>query len=182
MITKKASLLATTALAVLALACSGPADRSSSHEPTAGSQTSAGDVSDSIASVLKSYEAIRAKLAADQAPQRSHYEELATEARQAAHEQSGQGQQALVDLSEAAQEAAVRATQELAEARRQFGEISAPLIGFLSAKPELARGRFVFECPMAKGYPKWVQAAETASNPYMGTQMASCGTASDWAR
>ena len=30
---------------------------------------------------------------------------------------------------------------------------------------------------MAKSYPKWVQASDTVSNPYMGSEMATCGVA-----
>lgn len=182
MIINKASLFAAATLALLALACSGPADQSSSQEPTPGSRTSAGDFSEAIASVFRSYESVRANLASDEAPQRSQYDGLAGAARRAAQEQTGEDQQALIGLSEAAEAASASPAPDLVEARRQFGEISATLISFLSDNPSLARGRFVFECPMTKGYSKWVQDAETASNPYMGTEMASCGAASDWRR
>lgn len=179
---KTAPLFAAAVMAAFILACTGPADQSSSNASPAGSGTSAEDIPNAIVPVFESYESIRAALAADQSPQPSQYEGLAAAARRAAQEQTSEGEQVLVELSEAAKVAAAQASQELPEARRRFGEVSELLIGFLSANPGLARGRFVFECPMAKVYPKWVQSSETVSNPYMGSAMASCGSASALAR
>ena len=180
MIMKKVSLIAIAGLATLALGCTGPASESASEEPTAGSQAISEGPSEAVASVLESYEAIRATLASDQAPGSSQYATLAAAASQAAEEQADAAREALIEMADAAEKVAAAAAQELPEARRQFGEVSEPLIGFLSANPELARGQFVFECPMAKGYPKWVQNSEIVSNPYLGTEMASCGTAAAW--
>ena len=64
--------------------------------------------------------------------------------------------------------------------REAFSEVSKRLIAWLSAEPALTRGRYVFECPMAKAYPKWIQQSETVSNPYMGAAMDTCGEASNW--
>ena len=69
---------------------------------------------------------------------------------------------------------------QLDQARNAFGEMSRHLIAAIAAEPDLAVGRFVFECEMAKGYPKWVQASETVANPYMGAAMPTCGVKSDW--
>ncbi len=69
---------------------------------------------------------------------------------------------------------------QLDQARNAFGEMSRHLIAAIAAEPDLAVGRFVFECEMAKGYPKWVQASETVANPYMGAEMPTCGVKSDW--
>ena len=58
--------------------------------------------------------------------------------------------------------------------------MSRALIAVLSAEPSLQQGRHVYECPMAKGYKKWVQVSEGVSNPYMGTDMLQCGTEADF--
>jgi threonine/homoserine/homoserine lactone efflux protein len=34
----------------------------------------------------------------------------------------------------------------------------------------------VFECPMAKGYKRWVQPTDELENPYMGQEMLTCGS------
>ena len=48
------------------------------------------------------------------------------------------------------------------------------------AEPSHKKGRYVFYCPMVKGYQKWVQVDKKISNPYMGTRMLECGAKSDW--
>lgn len=64
--------------------------------------------------------------------------------------------------------------------RRTFGDVSRSVVALLAAEPVLQQGRHVFECPMAQGYKKWVQPTAEISNPYMGTRMPSCGSASEW--
>ncbi len=54
------------------------------------------------------------------------------------------------------------------------------VVALLTADPELARGKHLFECPMATGYKKWVQTSEEISNPYMGKAMPACGAAAEW--
>jgi Cu(I)/Ag(I) efflux system membrane fusion protein len=44
----------------------------------------------------------------------------------------------------------------------------------------LSAGWHVFECRMFEGHPRWIQRSEHPDNPYMGTQMPSCGTATSW--
>ncbi len=63
--------------------------------------------------------------------------------------------------------------------RKAFGEASSHVVGILSREPRLAKGLHVFECPMAQGYKKWVQADEKISNPYMGSRMPACGSKSE---
>lgn len=69
---------------------------------------------------------------------------------------------------------------DLASARLVFGEISRAYLTAMKDKPDLAGGQvFVFRCPMAEGYQKWVQLDETMKNPYMGKKMLDCGSKSD---
>ena len=62
--------------------------------------------------------------------------------------------------------------------RTAFGETSRPLVAVLAAAPSLSKGMYVFECPMASGYQKWIQTDSEISNPYMGSRMLTCGSAS----
>jgi Cu(I)/Ag(I) efflux system membrane fusion protein len=83
---------------------------------------------------------------------------------------------------EAGVEAAERlaAAKDLEEARARFGEVSRVLVGLAEADGRLREGWHVFECPMAKGFNKWVQRAPTLANPYMGERMLTCGTEAEW--
>lgn len=64
--------------------------------------------------------------------------------------------------------------------RLAYGELSKPLVALASAVPALREGRHIFECPMAKGYQKWLQAEPSLRNPYFGAKMLTCGEESDW--
>jgi len=75
----------------------------------------------------------------------------------------------------AADKLAEIAGSESAKVRLQFGEVSRPIVALLVAAPELAGSYHVFQCPMAKGYKRWVQPTASLSNPYMGTRMPTCG-------
>jgi len=63
---------------------------------------------------------------------------------------------------------------DLAALRRSFGELSRPLVALLGELSELT-GYFVFECPMAAGYKRWIQPTDAIQNPYMGSRMLRCG-------
>ncbi len=99
--------------------------------------------------------------------------------------------QAALDLEKAATAqgltAVATAATKLAEApadpdavRVSFGVVSEAVVAVVAAQPELQKGRAIFECPMAQGYKKWVQAAGTINNPYMGQRMLGCGAPSTW--
>jgi Cu(I)/Ag(I) efflux system membrane fusion protein len=72
------------------------------------------------------------------------------------------------------------AARDLDAARTAFGEVSRFLIALAGADRRLAPEWHVFECPMTKTFPKWMQPHEELENPYMGPEMATCGTESDW--
>ncbi len=65
--------------------------------------------------------------------------------------------------------------------RLTYGELSKSLVALVSASAPLREGRFVFECPMARGYQKWIQKEPSLRNPYFGAAMLTCGDESRWA-
>jgi membrane fusion protein, copper/silver efflux system len=83
----------------------------------------------------------------------------------------GQAQQAAQELGQAS---------DPEQARRHFAELSKYFVALASADPRLAEGWTLFECPMAKGFPKWFQRSDRLGNPYMGQKMLQCGTESEW--
>jgi hypothetical protein len=87
-------------------------------------------------------------------------------------------------LAKADDEAVAKAAKALADAkeiepaRKSFGELSKALL----AEVEAARKKgarlpdlYIFECPMAKPYGKWLQGKKEIGNPYMGAKMPRCG-------
>lgn len=67
---------------------------------------------------------------------------------------------------------------DLEGTRKAFADISKALIATLheAAKKGTDAGTvYVFECPMAKPYGKWLQAEDAIGNPYYGSEMLKCG-------
>jgi len=133
------------------------------------------DVQDPIAETMATYEKIRSLLADDKVEGLSkEAERLAKVASDAAD----RSQEALKARFLAAAKAAVKVKEakDLASARLAFGDVSREVVEILRTDPTLARGRYVYRCPMVKeGYALWVQAEKEISNPYMGKAMARCG-------
>ncbi|HEY3233770.1 MAG TPA: efflux RND transporter periplasmic adaptor subunit [Polyangiaceae bacterium] len=69
-----------------------------------------------------------------------------------------------------------KAIQEMRKALAEYYAHFLPLIG---ADPRLTQGWRVFECPMFENA-RWMQRSAAPENPYMGTKMLTCATASDW--
>ena len=157
------------------IGCSQEAPKASESAVVQGDQLPA-----SAEQVLAAYEGLRSHLANDQEVSAADFERVAEAARAAAASYSGETVVHLEQLASAADDGASRASLDLAVAREAFGEVSKQVVLLLAGRPELAKGRYVFECPMAKGYRKWVQQSESVSNPYMGQEMALCGSASEW--
>ncbi len=69
----------------------------------------------------------------------------------------------------------------IAAARKAFGGVSAALIKQVEANAKKKKGAvqlptvYLFKCPMAKPYGKWLQETDGISNPYMGARMPRCG-------
>jgi hypothetical protein len=70
---------------------------------------------------------------------------------------------------------------DLKGARVVFADISKAVVSALVADPALRQGRFIFECPMAPNYKRWVQTTSSLRNPYWGSEMLECGSQVDWA-
>lgn len=69
---------------------------------------------------------------------------------------------------------------DIEEVRLQFGEVSREMVAVISTFPALHDELFVYECPMAEDYGKWIQLEEQMANPYMGEEMLKCGSEADW--
>ena len=130
---------------------------------------------DSARAVLAAYERVRVSLAADDltgVPEAARA--LETSAKAAAS--AGNAHFSAIATSSSA----LAAAADLKAARTSFGEVSEHLVALLATDKALATGQHVFECPMVKGYNKWVQPSENLENPYMGKRMLTCGGESSW--
>lgn len=132
-----------------------------------------------LESALSSYEKIRGQLASDSiegVPDAAKaLKKAATHAAQSAPKEIATYLENLINAAKK-----LKAAADLDAARLAFGEASQALI-FIGAKEDsLSKGRYVFECSMAKGFQKWIQNDTNISNPYMGNQMKHCGDPSSW--
>ena len=118
---------------------------------------------------LAAYERVRALLAADEI-------KGVGDAARALETEATKAQYPAI----ATQAAKLAAVTEIEAARVAFGEVSREIITMLAKEPALAKGHHVFECPMTKGYRKWVQPTDDLANPYMGKKMLACGGESSW--
>jgi len=132
---------------------------------------------------LEAYEEIRARLASDAMEGVSERSKRAAEALHSAAAASADAPKIAAVLGRAAEAAHALAAQgELAGARVKFGELSRELLLMVGADDRLAEGRHVFQCPMTKGYDKWIQTSDKLENPYMGPKMLTCGSESELPR
>ncbi|HUO85095.1 MAG TPA: hypothetical protein VM534_08275 [Thermoanaerobaculia bacterium] len=138
-----------------------------------------GELTTAMTPVFDNYEALRAELAGDSTITLA---ENATRLKQAAvaavAKADGETKKDLESLAASATK--LLAATDLNGAREAFGEVSRHLLAVVAAAPNLAEGRFVFACPMAKPYGKWVQSEKKLANPYMGGKMLACGMPSKW--
>lgn len=126
-----------------------------------------------VGDTLDAYENTRAKLAQDNlAGAQPFATSLAVAARTAA-DHAVASKPHFVSIAAAADK--IAATKDMKEARAAFGDVSKSVIQLLVDDPELRTGRFLFLCPMAKGYQKWVQTTGKLNNPYFGSEMLECG-------
>lgn len=122
---------------------------------------------------LKSYEALREKLAADDLAGAQAQAKLVAEAATKAAADAGAAKQGLLDIATHAR--ATAAATEIGAARLAFGDLSRDTVALMVGNPSLRAGRFLFLCPMATGYQKWVQTTQSLTNPYWGKRMLTCG-------
>jgi membrane fusion protein, copper/silver efflux system len=168
-----------------ALACSKAAqpDSSPSLVPTAAAgQKPAEPAADKGAvAVLNAYEGLRSALAADDlSGAQAAAKQLATVATEAGKGTSTALVAGLKAIADAATVEAALAHTDATAVRKQFGEVSKHLVALVTSDAKLQQGRYVFECPMAPGYGKWIQTDTQVSNPYMGKRMLTCGSKSTW--
>lgn len=182
------------ALAAALLAGCG-ADRSPKSDATPGAESPAGETAralppqdyppaaeEALETALAAYEGVRAVLAADRteglaerasrlAPALTRAADATADASPAAASLLEEGARIAESLAEA---------PDLATAREAFSELNRVLLPVVGADPELAAGRYVYECPMVEGFNRWIQPEEGIENPFMGRAMPTCGSPSDW--
>ena len=122
-----------------------------------------------------SYESIRVALAADKT---DGVAEAATKLAKLAADASNSAPDNLkahyTGIAKAAGDLAK--AEDVAAMRGGFGDVSREVVGLMEMSPGTAKGQHVFECPMAKGYKRWIQPSAELANPYMGTEMLGCGS------
>ncbi|MGE3760742.1 MAG: hypothetical protein AB7L94_00625 [Kofleriaceae bacterium] len=127
--------------------------------------------------ILTAYERVRVLLAADEM---KGVAEAAREIESSAKTASRVSTTTPHFTAIASSAAKLAGASDLSAARDSFGEVSRRVIALLASDKALARGQFVYECPMVSGYKKWVQPSEDLQNPYMGKRMLACGGESTW--
>lgn len=151
-------------------------------QPAAAAEEHAGltdGTRSSMETVLVAYEQVRAGLAADQLESALQAAaRIETSAREAAGKAPPNLRPHLDAIAGAATRLKGASKDKPDEVRRLFGEVSRHVLELLVSERSLASGRYIFECPMAQGYKKWVQPSAEISNPYMGTRMPRCGSES----
>ena len=133
-----------------------------------------------IGELLSAYGLVRGALANDRSDVRAEALELASAARSGMESVPDRLRLPLEELAAASQRLAELDGSDLRRARSAFGEVSRELITLLSAEPGLQTGLWLYDCPMAEGYSKWVQSDEKVSNPYMGSEMLQCGKVAEF--
>ena len=175
-------LLRMIAIGSLLLAASaGACKRSGGEQPEQGRVPSALSPESRAAAseMLSAYEGLRAELAADAVARLPALAERLERAA-GALERGGPASLKPHAVALAAGARQIREHKEIERARMTFGEVTRGLMAILAIEPSLRQGRKVFECPMARGYKKWVQTSPRIENPYMGKAMLECGSESDW--
>ena len=162
---KRMTILASLAAALASV----PACDKKTDAPAAEASKAAPEAA-SAQATLTAYESIRKLLVRDQTVGLS----------EAAAELERTARAAKLDAIATAAAALKAKSGDIEEARQAFGEVSREVVALLVREPKLQEGRRVFECPMAKGYNKWVQPGDEIENPYMGARMLACGGKSDW--
>lgn len=127
---------------------------------------------------LAGYEGLREQLAADQTGGVSAPARNVASAMRAAKTADADMPAAVASHLTAGADAADALGQatDLPAARAAFATLSQHLIAAISADRTLAGEHHVFECPMTKGYNKWLQPDATLENPYKGAEMLTCGS------
>jgi Cu(I)/Ag(I) efflux system membrane fusion protein len=127
-----------------------------------------------VGTVLDAYDSLRLQLAHDDAAGASKSaQKIADAAKTASDAATGATKQPLSDVATAA--ATLAKASDITAARAAFSDVSKGVVSLLVADPSLQTGRFLFHCPMAKGYQNWVQTTTKLENPFFGKAMLDCG-------
>ena len=123
---------------------------------------------------LDAYDALRLALAHDDdALAKKSAANVAVFAKKAADASTDATKAPLADLAKAADKLANGA--DITAMRAAFADVNRDVVGVIVGNPALQTGRFLFMCPMAKGYQKWVQTTTKLENPFFGKAMIDCG-------
>src|SRR4051794_18162190 len=181
---RTALVVFTAALVLAAPACAPPAgNKPPSPPPTPAAAPPADKPSEPapvpprvdgpVGDVVDAYDAMRLQLAHDDLAAAKSAAKIADAAKAAAADAKGATKQPLTDL--AAHADAMAKAEDLPAARRAFSDVTKDVVALMVADPSLQTGRFLFMCPMAKGYQKWVQTSTKLENPFFGKSMIDCG-------
>ena len=127
------------------------------------------------------YEEIRAALARDAGGEVPANALLLAKAAQQAAAGSSDTRAELQALGATAEKLGAISNSDMRSLRGAFGEVSRAVVSLIVADESLANNRYIFRCPMTRGYKKWVQTSAELENPYMGTRMLNCGSKTRWA-
>jgi Cu(I)/Ag(I) efflux system membrane fusion protein len=160
------------------LAAAGCGGKKSAPAATPGAAALSSSASAAVTAALPGYEKVRVALAGDRLPD-------ATEAASnlaAALEKAEGGNPAETSLLAGAGRAAtaIAGAADLAPARQGFADLSRNLIGLIGRSPKIRGKLYLYFCPMAEGYARWVQTEKEPGNPYMGTRMPRCANPVSW--
>lgn len=161
----------------------GPAAAASSAPSAPSTYVLSDEVKAPLREVLTRYEKVRDKLADDKVDGLADDGgAIAAGVRKASAALSEEAPSAVSQTLIAAGAAAEKlaATADVTAARAAFGELSRSLVSLASTDTSLQEGLFIFECPMAEGYNKWLQPNDAIANPYMGKEMLQCGGGSEF--
>lgn len=132
-------------------------------------------------SVVDAYEEVHGHLVADHLSDALRAaSELVRAATSLQNAQRGNLKEQAAELASAARKMAREPASKAPAIRAAFGEVSRILIALVKGHPQVTNGLHIFECPMAKGFKKWVQRDPKLANPYMGRSMPRCGRVSRW--
>ncbi len=179
---KRSKMVACATLLLVAVACEKQADGApqGARNPATASPAAATAAKDPTAAAIGQYESLRQLLADDSADVAAAATALSKAADKAAAGASPAERPHYEGLAKTAKELAKKSGGDIDAIRKSYGDVSRHLVALLVAVPALQKGLYLFECPMAEGYKKWVQPHAKLENPYMGKKMLACGSKTEW--
>lgn len=139
-----------------------------------------GGGADPLEATFAAYESARAQLVDDQLSAALQSARQLSQHAERAAVKGGASAGALKTLARVATAMGKAPAGDAHKVRVAFGEVSRALVALIAADPALKKRFYLFECPMAEGYKKWVQRDKKLANPYMGQSMPHCGGPGQW--